>query len=256
MNRKIINIIMFFIIIQGIFAVSTYCQANSEKVNLSVSSATAKVGDEVSIDINLNNNSNFVSANLILNYDTEELEYVSYTEGKVLKEGAMKIVKNNSETGKVAIGYVGNPTGDETTVESGNILKIVFKVKTNFEKETNLKLECTSLKDKDGADIASVITNGKIEKAASKDENSTENKNEEVTDNEKDNNDNKVTNDDKNNNNNKTPNNSNNNVTNNSQAQTNIPHAGISEKIMLIMTCLILLSIFLYKKSEYIRGIR
>ena len=129
MSRKLINIIIIFIMIQGVFAITSYCEASYDKASFSVSSATGDVGEEVSINVDLKNVSDFVSANLVLMYDTNVLEYVSYKEGKVLQDGAMKIVKNNSEEGKIAIGYVSNPSDEEQIVQSGNILSIVFKIK-------------------------------------------------------------------------------------------------------------------------------
>ena len=171
MKIKLIRIIMFLSIIQGIFATQSYCQANTETVELSVSSAIGNVGDEIDININLNNTAKFAATNLILNYNSKDLEYVSYTKGEVLESGAMSIVKNDSEKGKIAIGYVADPSSNDITIQSGNVLKIVFKLKSNLKQDTELKLECTSLKDKDGTDITSSITNGKIERVTSKNDN-------------------------------------------------------------------------------------
>ena len=229
MKIKLIKIIMFLIIVEGIFTTHSYCQANTETVNLSVSSAIGNIGDEITININLNNTAKFASTNLILNYNSKDLEYVSYTKGKVLESGAMNIVKNNSEKGKIAIGYVADPSSNDTTIQSGSVLKIVFKLKSNLKQDTELKLECTSLKDKDGTDIASSITNGKIERATSKNDNI-----------EKEKTDNKDKSE-------KGP-----------EVITKLPDAGLEEKKILAIIFVVIISIcvFLYKQNKNMNEIK
>ena len=214
MNRKIINIIVIFVIMQGIFLFYNICAASNEKVSFSVSNGVGKVGEEVSIEVKLNNDSNFSSANLVLNYNPEHLEYVSHAEGEVLKTGAMCIVKNNSETGKIAIGYIGDPSNTDITIKAGQILKVVFKIKSNIEETTELKLECTSLKNDAGNDIINTITNGKIEKEViankpSEEDDSNNNNNKPSEDDNNNNNNNKPSEDDNRNNNNNNNNNTN-----------------------------------------------
>ena len=287
MNRKSINIIVIFIMIQVMFLFCNICEANNEKASFSVSNNVGKVGEEVSIEINLNNDSNFSSANLVLNYNPEHLEYVSHKEGEVLKTGAMCIVKNNSETGKIAIGYIGDPSNTGITIKAGQILKVVFKIKSNIEEVTELKLECTSLKNDAGNDIMNSIINGKIEKEViadiPSDNNNNNDNNKPSDDNNNDNNkpsddnnndNNKPSDDNNNNNDNNKPSDDNNNDNNkpsdddnsdnnkpaqdnNTQAQNKIPHAGLSEKIQFIIISIILISIsiILYKKNEFMRDI-
>lgn len=229
MKIKLIRIIMFLVIIQGIFTTQNYCKANTETVDLSVSSAIGNVGDEITININLNNAAKFASTNLILNYNSKDLEYISYTEGEVLKTGAMNIVKNDSEKGKIAIGYVADPSSDDITIQSGNVLKIVFKLKSNLKQDTELKLECTSLKDKDGTDITSSITNGKIERVTSKNDNIEE----ENTDN-KDNSE------------------------KGTETITKLPDAGLRERTIfaIIFILIISISIILYKQNKNMQEIK
>ena len=129
MKKFLAKITIVLLIIQFISCIYNCCEAASENVKFSVSSKSGKIGEKVSIDIDLNNISNFTSANLVLNYDITNLEFVSYESGEVLETGAMSIVKDNSELGKIAIGYVANPEKENEMVQPGNIVKLVFKIK-------------------------------------------------------------------------------------------------------------------------------
>ena len=132
-------------------------------VHVSVNAADAEIfgttnaqgakDEEVTIYLSLNKELEFASADLTLKYDTSKLEYVKYTELDILKKGAMHIVKNNSDTGKIAIGYVSNPETATTAKEPGNILGITFKIKSNVAETTKIDIECTSLKKDSGENI-------------------------------------------------------------------------------------------------------
>lgn len=227
MKLKLIKVIVLFFMLQIVFVTSGYSEGNSDEVvNFSVSSATGNIGDEVTIEINLNNSSNFVSSNLVLNYNTKHLEYISYSNGEVLEKGAMSIVKNNSETGKISIGYISEASEEPSIIQAGNILKIVFKITSDFENETQLELDVASLKTREGKDITSTITNGKIEEKENKD-----NKNQDDSSNEITNKPVKPT------------------------APTEIPKAGVSEKIIFIIILTILASVIIYYKNKSMKEI-
>lgn len=162
MNTKILKIAIFFIIIVCLLSINNITRA-TDSVIFSVISNRGKSGDEVIIDINLDTVANFASANFVLEYDTTKLEYVTYYKGEILETATMCVVKNNSDTGKVAIGYVANPTDPNQTKQPGNILKVVFKIISDDTEITNLNLSCTELKDDPGTDIVNTINQGKIE---------------------------------------------------------------------------------------------
>lgn len=157
--RKIIaSIVLILILILKMTVISN--AANIAK--FSVSSGSAKSGEEITIDINLDSESDFVSADLVLNYDTKKLQFVKYQEGQVLKEGAMNIVKDNPESGKIAIGFVANPTISNQIRSIGNMLSITFKIISTVDDVTELRLECTSLKNDNGNDIENTVNDGTI----------------------------------------------------------------------------------------------
>ena len=221
MKKFLSKIILLLIIILGIGCIYNCCEAASENAKFSVSSSTGKIGEQVSVDVNLNNSSNFTSANLVLNYDATNLEFISYESGEVLETGAMSIVKDNSEVGKIAMGYVANPEKANEIIQPGNIVKIVFKIKGTKVEENSLELECTSLKDDSGEEVTRIINNGKIKVVNS----------------------NNTTNENQSNNTNKN--------------ETTLPNAGINEKytVVLIYLVIISMSIILYKKYKFIKDI-
>lgn len=261
MKKKLICI-MIFIIILEIFIGINYSEATSRIVKLSVSSATGNAGNEVSIDINLDNVANLASANLVLNYDIEFLECVSYTKGDVLNAGGMSIVKNNSDTGKIAIGYIGNPTNEDIIVQKGNILKVIFKLKSNFKNESNLTLESISLKNGEGIDLDADITNGKIvidtKLPNDEDEENKEDK-EDIEDKEdKEDIDSNQNSDNNNNiNDNKSDNEGKDDSIDDEKKPTKLPESGLSSESTFILTSIILaiISMILYKKNKYMKDI-
>ena len=120
-------------------------------------------GQEVNIEIELLNDSDFVAANFEYKYDGDSLEYINYKIGESLKDGAMTIVNNDDKNKKILIGFVAKPEG-EKTIKSGKIIDIKFKVKEALTKNKIENIfDCTTLKKEDGTDINSNIQQGTIE---------------------------------------------------------------------------------------------
>ena len=237
MNRKMIKIIICMMIAICLFSTINISKA-ADEVAFSVSSASGKSGDEVTININLDTASNFASANFVLEYDTTKLTYVSYTEGEVLETAAMCIVNNNSDTGKIAIGYIADPTATDQTKEPGNMLKIVFRIESTTTETTDLNLVCAELKDDPGTDIPNTINQGKIE--ISGNGNSSENEQIAGT--------NTV--------NTNTSTSTNTSATDNTKADKVLPNSGLTNKIFIIGIIVISCVIVSYKKYQYFKGIK
>lgn len=157
--KKIIKILFLFFIVSYIFSIDV----NAADSNIfSVTEATGSMGEEVTIYINLDKKIEFASADLVLEYDKTKLEFVKYEELEVLKQAAMNIVKDNSDTGKIAIGYVSNPESNDLTKNPGKMLSITFKILTSKEENANLKLSVVSLKKDNGENIEASNINSKI----------------------------------------------------------------------------------------------
>ena len=148
--KKVINICILIIFSICIFSKNSYA---TDSNIFSVTNATGSTGEEVTIYINLDKEVEFASADLILEYDTSKLEFVKYNELDILKKSAMSIAKNNSNTGKIAIGYVSNPNEASLVKSPGQMLSITFKIKTQVSDTIELNLQCTSLKKDNGENI-------------------------------------------------------------------------------------------------------
>ena len=140
--------------------------SNSSKdlvANFKIKDIKCNKGQEINIEIELLNDSDFVAANFEYKYDGDSLEYINYEIGESLKDGAMTIVNNDDKNKKILIGFVAKPEG-EKTIKSGKIIDIKFKVKEALTKNKIENIfDCTTLKKEDGTDINSNIQQGTIE---------------------------------------------------------------------------------------------
>lgn len=145
---------LFFLIIMAIciIGVSTSVKAADSNI-FSITNATGAKDEEVTVYISLEQQLEFAAADLVIEYDPLKLEYVKYTELEIFKKSAMNIVKDNADTGKIAIGYVSNPTAADLTKQPGQMLSITFKIKSDSEETIKLNLKCTSLKNDAGESI-------------------------------------------------------------------------------------------------------
>ncbi len=248
--KKGIKICLLVIVI--ICILCTNVKATDTSV-FSITDAKGSKGEEVTIYINLDKELDFASADLVLEYDTSKLEYVKYTELNVLKESAMHIVKNNSDTGKIAIGYVSNPNTATVKKNPGQILSLTFKIISDESNRIKLDLKCKSLKKDNGesiqvGDLQAVIA------VVGQSSNSINN----PTNNSINNNNNSY-----NDNSNNSENNSNKNVdvvevkeNNPKVSNTALPKTGSGIGIIgLLIVIFTIISMYFYKKFIYLRNI-
>lgn len=149
--RKKASICLLLIIIANILMANLVHAATTNP--FSVTNAKGKKGDEVTVVISLDKELEFAAADLSLEYDPTKLEYVKYTELELFEASAMNIAKNNSDNGKIAIGYVSNPDTATTKKKPGKMVSITFKIKSGSNETTNLVLKCPTLKTDSGEDI-------------------------------------------------------------------------------------------------------
>ena len=214
MKRKIIIVSVICCILVFFITNLTFAADN---VNFSLSNAEGKYGDEVTVYLSLNNNSDFVSGDWTIQYDNKKLQYVNYNELEILKTGEMNAVKNNPDNGKIAIGYVADPTSDNWNKAPGKVLSVTFKIITSEPGTTNLTLTNSSLKKDSGERISSTTTNGtvKIGETSNNGNNGNNNNGNNGSNNGNNNNGNNGSNNGNNNNGNNGSNNGNNNNGNN-----------------------------------------
>ena len=95
--------------------------------NLSVSSPTTKAGQEVTVDISINDNTGFVGYQMELYYDSNKLEYISGSNGEVVSS-KLAIISNNEEKGSVKQACV----SADVVNSNGKLMSVIFKVKENI----------------------------------------------------------------------------------------------------------------------------
>ena len=233
--KKKASICLLLIIIANILMANLVHGATTNP--FSVTNAKGKKGDEVTVVISLDKELEFAAADLTLEYDPTKLEYVKYTELELFEASAMNIAKNNSDNGKIAIGYVSNPDTATTKKNPGKMVSITFKIKSGSNETTNLVLKCLTLKTDSGEDIPvsdahAVIT---IENGSGGSSNNNNN-------NGSNNGSGSSTNNNNSNNNSGTGGKSN-------QPNSPLPYTGTNVKnIMFLLFIVIGLNVFLYKK--------
>ena len=149
--KKKASICLLLIIIANILMANLAHGATTNP--FSVTNAKGKKGDVVTVVISLDKELEFAAADLSLEYDPTKLEYVKYTELELFEASAMNIAKNNSDNGKIAIGYVSNPDTATTKKSPGKMVSVTFKIKSGSNETTNLVLKCLTLKTDSGEDI-------------------------------------------------------------------------------------------------------
>ena len=172
-NKNILNLVITIILVIIVMVIIKKISVNEnnkteknetkieefkETTQFKVSSITCKPGNEVDIDIEMINDSDFVAANFELLYDKSKMEYMEYNKQEIMNNSAMSIVNNDENTGKVLIGYVGNPENKNNVVKAGKILSITFKINKELnDLDIKPEFKCTTLKKSDGTDILSEI---------------------------------------------------------------------------------------------------
>ena len=234
----------------------------------SITDATGKQNDEVTVYINLDKELEFAAADLTIEYDKTKLEYVNYTQLEILNKSAMHIVNNNDDTGKIAIGYVSNPNPSDLIKNPGQVLSITFRIKTDTEETTKLNMVCTSLKTDAGESINVASKQSTVTILAQSNNNSNNNSksnnsnNNNVNGNNNTSYNNNSSNSNTNNsysNNNKSVVNNNsetNNNENNTNAKTTLPKTGLNlNSIILMIVISLIICCYCLKQIYNLKGI-
>lgn len=159
----LIIIIIVFIGIKMVKEKEENTKIINDAVIFNVENVRAKSGEEITINIKMQEDSSFVAANFELLYNSSEMEYIKFEKGTILNEGAMSIINNDEENNKILIAYVSNPQSKKDIIKKGDLISITFKIN---EQITNVKInpefKCTTLKKEDGKDVKNIINQGTI----------------------------------------------------------------------------------------------
>ena len=160
--KKVRNKIVVVLIFTLLMLVLQTKASAAETANLKVSTASGEKDDTVEITVSLENDTNFVAGNFNLIYDTTKLEYVSYEFGSVFNEGIMKIINHDSTTGNIAAAFSADPSEASHVRSAGNLFTVKFKIISDTTGITNFTFNCTTLKQNDGTNVTTDITDGYV----------------------------------------------------------------------------------------------
>ena len=166
MKVKMCISILIVMILFASLNISNFKSIATTTANIVIDTKNVVQGNEVEVNIKLQNNVDFSAANFILTYDSNILEYKRYTVGDTLKktDGSTNgtVLINESINGEIKIGYMSDATQASETKKVGTMLKLVFLVKSGAGNTSDIELEATTLKKDDGTNVSANITNGKL----------------------------------------------------------------------------------------------
>lgn len=110
--------------------------ANESGATISLSDAQGKVGDKISVNIEISNNPGFISANLYVTYDTDILKLTKVEDGGVLSG------KSHSDklSSPYSLAWI-NDLSTENFRVNGKIATLYFEIISNTSSETSISLE-------------------------------------------------------------------------------------------------------------------
>lgn len=124
-------------------------------VQLTVTSASGKAGDDVTVFVNISSNSGLAAGEIILSYDNTKLICKSSSQGAAA-EGGMSVLNN---TGTTVINSYININGASL---SGTLFSVIFTIKTDWSGSTELVLTTGDFANNTYQNIPHNITNGSV----------------------------------------------------------------------------------------------
>ena len=166
MARK--SILAFTLMIVLVLTVLPFATVKAAQIaNFKVDSASCKVGDTVTVKIDMLNAVDFAAGNFTIDYDSTKLKLISNNEnnivlGEVLLTNYMISINNIEKEGKIKIAYVANPQDESHVKQAGNILTLVFVAVDDSKDESYVNFSAPILKERDGENVKTEVEQGVI----------------------------------------------------------------------------------------------
>ena len=166
MARK--SILAFTLMIVLVLTVLPFATVKAAQIaNFKVDSASCKVGDTVTVKIDMLNAVDFAAGNFTIDYDSTKLKLISNNEnnivlGEVLLTNYMISINNIEKEGKIKIAYVANPQDESHVKQAGNILTLVFVAVDDSNDESYVNFSAPILKEREGEDVKTEVEQGVI----------------------------------------------------------------------------------------------
>ena len=166
MARK--SILAFTLMIVLVLTVLPFTTVKAAQIaKFKVDSASCKVGDTVTVKIDMLNAVDFAAGNFTIDYDSTKLKLISNNEnnivlGEVLLTNYMISINNIEKEGKIKIAYVANPQDESHVKQAGNILTLVFVAVDDSNDESYVNFSAPILKEREGEDVKTEVEQGVI----------------------------------------------------------------------------------------------
>ncbi len=135
--KKLLSFFLTLILIFSVLSISCFAD-NPVKLTLDSETDTVYAGDEFVVKLMISDNSKMSGAAIDINYDKNQLEYVSGTFGGILDSSATKSLKNlNGDKSKVRFTYLA-PSSAVTS--QGVLITLKFKALENAHGESELTI--------------------------------------------------------------------------------------------------------------------
>lgn len=147
--KKVISIIMILTFIYGLVGFKAWAVTSNAALTLSYSGST-KVGEIVTLNINLSDKANLSTLMFNLNYPADKLELLELEENQEVIRGISEVYK--AEKGKVSVSSL--------TLDSWNAGGVAFTAKFKILKaraEVNFEITEACLGDFDGTDVTQAV---------------------------------------------------------------------------------------------------
>ncbi len=142
---KVFAVLTAFILLVSMFVMPT----NAASVSYSASSVSGAKGDTVTVSVNISSSVQIWGANVMLGYNSSELEYVSSSKGGAVSSGSL----NNTGS---SVNFSGM-----FSAKSGTVFTVKFKILKSSGSST-LTLTSTENIDSDANKYECSTTNGKV----------------------------------------------------------------------------------------------
>ena len=158
------KLLCFFLVLTMLLGMGVFASAEGEQLTFRVSSTEAAPGDEIQIQVNLENNPGLAAVELVVDFDTNVLEWIEPakpTEAQEDYDGMWDVFVRNGETG-VTVQWFG--TGDNY-YNDGLFCTLKFKVKDDApagESPVTLSFKEETVYNEDEVDQPFTVVPGKV----------------------------------------------------------------------------------------------
>lgn len=159
MNKPIYFLLALILLFSSIGMASTALAAGTT-TEIKFGEVKGKNGDEVTVPVTISNNPGISTFFFVVEYDAENLMFVSADKGEILTSGTFTPV-NDSKKGKISLPWF---TTDGDITENGVIMNLTFKIceTANGDYDLTVRYLSQDISNETYMQVDCNVTNGKI----------------------------------------------------------------------------------------------